>query len=220
MNLNKHIEFFNPSEVQAPIHVIGVGALGSRIAELLVRLGIPELHIWDFDTVDAHNITNQIYYDCQIGQKKTEALADILSDINPHVNVIVHEEYKEQNLNGYVFLSVDNIDLRRHIVTTNLKNPYIKAVFDMRMRLTDAQSYGADWSDEQSKQALLNSMQFTSEEAKDATPVSACGTTLSVTPTVFCITAYTISNFINFTQGKELKSVILIDAFTFNTNAF
>jgi hypothetical protein len=93
-------------------------------------------------------------------------------------------------------------------------------MFDARMRLTDAQSYGADWSEKSSKEAFINTMQFSSEEAKEATPVSACGTTLSVAPTVWTVASVTVSNFINFTLGKEIKSIILLDAFEYSINAF
>lgn len=222
MNLNKHIDFFNPGNVKAPIHIIGVGALGSRIAEILVRLGLTNIHIWDFDTVDAHNITNQLYFHPQIGMKKTEALIEILSLINPEVEKTIktHDKYEEQPLSGYVFLAVDNIDLRRTIVKNNMNNNNIQAMFDCRMRLTDAQSYGADWTKPEQREALLNTMQFTSEEAKAATPVSACGTTLSVTPTVVTVASCTVSNFINLCNKKDIKTIILLDAFEYNLNAF
>ena len=72
MNLSKSLEYFDPiNDVTAPVHVIGVGAMGSRVVELLVRLGIPKIHIWDMDIVEDKNITNQLYFTTQIGMKKT-----------------------------------------------------------------------------------------------------------------------------------------------------
>lgn len=220
MNLNKHIEFFNPANVEAPIHVIGCGAIGSYIATYLVRLGCNNIHLWDFDTVDPHNITNQMYRYNQIGKPKTDSLIEILKEISPSVNIIKHGAYEKQNVSGYIFLAVDSIDLRREITTYLKDNRYIKAVFDCRMRLTDAQSYAADWSNKESINAFLNTMQFSGEEAKEATPVSACGTALSVVSTVATITALTITNFINFINKKELQNIILVDTFDYNLNAF
>lgn len=220
MNLNKHLDFFNPALVTEPIHIIGCGALGSHIAELLVRLGCDNIHLWDFDIVEAHNITNQLFVHNQIGQEKTKALDELLHAINPTLVTKLHGKYEMQNLSGYVFIPVDSIDLRRDIVTHLLDNSYVKAIFDARMRLTDAQSYAADWSIPAHKEALLNTMQFTSEEAKEATPVSACGTALSVTPTVHTVASVTVSNFINLMLGKELMQIILLDAFSYNLNAF
>lgn len=221
MNLNKHIDFFDPSKLTKPIHIIGCGAIGSRIAELLVRLGCNNIHLWDFDTVSSHNITNQLYLQKHIGQNKVDCLADILTNINNNLKITTHNyAYEKQNITGYIFLCVDNIDLRREIATYLKDNKYVLAMFDARMRLTDAQSYAADWSKPSSITAFINTMQFSSEEAKEATPISACGTTLSVAPTVMTIASLTVSNFINFTLGKELKAIILLDAFNYNLNAF
>lgn len=220
MNLNKHIEFFNPALVTEPIHIIGCGALGSHVAELLVRLGCDNIHLWDFDMVSPHNITNQLYRYNDIGAPKVAALSEILIDINPTVKLILHDKYEMQNLSGYIFMMVDSIDLRRAIVEHLKDNKYVKALFDARMRLTDAQSYAADWTNPEDIKALLNTMQFSSEEAKASTPVSACGTTLSVTPTVKMVASVTVSNFINLILGKELMKIILLDAFSYNLNAF
>lgn len=220
MNLNKHLEFFNPGELTKALHIIGCGAVGSRIAELLVRLGVTNIHLWDMDTVTSHNITNQLYTSEHIGKPKVDSLIQLLVAINPTVDIKPHGEYKKQNVSGYVFLAVDSIDLRREFATHLQANQNILAMFDVRMRLTDAQSYAANWKDAESIKRFLATMQFTREEAAAATPVSACGTSLNVAPTVLTLASYTVSNFINFTLGKELKELILFDAFSFDTNAF
>ena len=217
MNLSKSLEYFDPiNQVDDAIHVIGVGAMGSRVAELLVRLGIRKIHIWDMDTVEDKNIANQIYLHPHIGMKKTDALELILKDINPQLQVIKHGEYKDQALAGYIFLNVDSIELRYNIVKNNLDNKLIKAMFDCRMRLEDAQSYAAKWSDEYQKKLFISSMEFTDEEAKEATPVSACGTTLSVASTVVSTAAFTVSNFINLIRCDKLVSMIFTNAFNYN----
>jgi hypothetical protein len=63
-------------------------------------------------------------------------------------------------------------------------------------------------------------MDFTSEEAKASTPLSACGTTLSVTPTVRTIVALAVSNLINFLNKKPYKTLINIDSFAMNIVCF
>lgn len=214
MNLSKSLEYFDPiNSINASINVIGVGAMGSRIAELLVRLGIPKIHIWDMDTVEDKNIANQAYLHHHIGMKKVDALEELLKDINPQVKVYKHGEYKDQALSGYIFLNVDSIELRHKIATANKDNKQIKAMFDCRMRLTDAQAYAADWTNEKQKQTFINSMEFTDDEATEATPVSACGTTLSVASTVVSTAAFTVSNFINLIRKSKCETMIFTDAF-------
>lgn len=213
MDLNKHLEFFNPIDVKAAIHVVGIGAMGSRIVELLVRLGQPDIHVWDFDTVEAKNITNQLYTHKQIGLSKQDALENLMKEINPNVNITKHGKWTKQILSGYVFLCVDSIELRHAIAIKHTNNKAVLAMFDTRMRLEDAQSYAAKWSDEKQRNTFIASMSFTDEEAVEATPVSACGTTLSVAPTVVATAAFTVSNFINLIRADEVKGMIFTDAF-------
>jgi molybdopterin/thiamine biosynthesis adenylyltransferase len=220
MDLVKHLEFFDPiNDLKGAIHIIGVGAIGSTVAEMLARTGVPRLYLYDFDEVSPHNITNQMFFADQIKKPKLEAIAETLQRINPDIELkLFPKGYIGQNLSGYVFLCVDNIDLRRKITEDNMGNENIKAMFDFRMRLTDAQHYAADWADEKLKQIFLDSMQFTSSEAKAATPTNACGSTLNIIPTVRIVVSCGIANFINFIKEKPIKKCILIDAFNFMTD--
>lgn len=223
MDLSKSYEFFQPEMCKERIHIIGCGAIGSTVAENLVRFGLTKLTLYDFDHVEAHNIANQMFRQIDIGKTKVEALAEMLCDINPDVQndiKLVTKGYVGQKLSGYVFLCVDNIDLRREIATACKDNPYVKAMFDFRMRLVDAQHYAADWKNKKMVEDFLNSMAFSHEEAKAETPVSACNITLSVVPTVRAIVAYGVSNFINFAKGGGIRKLILVDAFGYTVDAF
>ena len=220
MNLIKHREFFNPDDFNDSIHIIGCGAVGSTIAEQLTRLGIKKLHLYDFDKVNEHNITNQMFLHKHIGMSKLDALTEICRSINPEIEIQQYPKgwFKGMPLSGYVFLAVDNIDTRNEIVDDNYFNTNIKAMYDIRMRLVDAQHFAAKW-DEEGKKYLKETMNFTRKEAAAATPTSACGTTLSVTPTVRIISSYAICNFINTIQHKTIARNVLIDTFTWGITA-
>jgi tRNA A37 threonylcarbamoyladenosine dehydratase len=72
------------------IIVFGVGGVGGFAIEALVRSGIGEISIVDFDTVDLTNLNRQIIAtQNSIGKLKTSVMKDRLLSINP--NVIVHE---------------------------------------------------------------------------------------------------------------------------------
>ena len=225
MNTNKFYDFFKPEMINERIHIIGCGAVGSLLADTLARTGLTKITLYDFDTVESHNIANQIYTEKDLGKTKVEALKEHMLSINPDMEndlFIQPNGYSSQSLAGYVFLCVDSIDLRRRIVESNQYNMFIKAMFDFRMRLTDAQHFAADWSDPKAIKSMLNSMQFTSEEAKQETPVSACNLTLSVIPTVWMIVSSGAANFMNFaiSKGAEYKKIIYIDAFKHSIEAY
>lgn len=223
MDLSKSYDFFQPEKDDAKIHIVGCGSVGSTIAENLARCGVKNMVLWDFDMVEAHNIVNQMFRQQDVGKSKVEALKDILCDINPEIVDTVElkpEGWQGKLMSGYIFLCVDNIELRRQIVEKHMDSPYVKAVFDFRTLLESAQHYAADWSDYKMKQDLLKSMQFSHEEAAAETPVSACGVTLGVATTVRLVCALGVNNYINFVKGNGIKKLVIIDGFNFMLDAF
>lgn len=223
MDLSKSYDFFQPEKYNDRIHIIGCGSVGSTLAENLARCGVTKMTLWDFDRVEPHNIVNQMFRQEDVGKLKVEALYDILMDINPEVkdNIEIKPDgWQGKSLSGYIFLCVDSIELRREIVEKHMNNMAVKAVFDFRTLLESAQHYAADWSDYKMKQDLLNSMQFSHEEAAEETPVSACGITLGVATTVRLVCALGVNNYINFVKGNGIKKLILVDGFNFMLDAF
>ncbi len=223
MDLSKSYEFFQPEKDNSRVHIIGCGSVGSTVAENLVRCGVTKLTLWDFDKVEEHNIVNQMFRAADVGKRKTDALAEILTEINPEVSDSLQKKtngWCGELLSGYIFLCVDSIELRRQIVEKHMNSCFVKAVFDFRTMLESAQHYAADWSEYKMKKDLLNSMNFSHEEAAAETPVSACGVTLGVATTVRIISALGVNNYIGFVKGKGLKKLILADGFNFVLDAF
>jgi len=214
--IEKFAGFFDPSIVKDKVHIIGCGAIGSTLAIQLTRCGLTDITLWDFDIVSPHNLANQQYWNAQIGLPKTTALSDLMKAINPHIKIDVKEGYIDEQLSGYIFMAVDNIDVRKQIVKSNMYNQSVKAVFDFRMRLKDAQHYGANWNIKEDKDNLLKTMDFTQEEADAATPVNACGMTMSIIPTVETVVAVGVGNFINYLHDPAtLRKFIMVNPFDY-----
>ncbi|MDD2978370.1 MAG: sulfur carrier protein ThiS adenylyltransferase ThiF [Hespellia sp.] len=70
------------------VAIAGLGGLGSTVAVALARAGVGHLHLIDFDKVDISNLNRQQYRARDIGREKTEALTEILLDINPYLEII------------------------------------------------------------------------------------------------------------------------------------
>lgn len=216
MNLNKSRDVFDPASVKEPIHIVGCGSVGSSLAELLARFGLTKFVLWDMDKVEAKNIVNQMFTEKDVGHLKTEALLDILSEINPEIRNAARIEsngWTGQPLTGYVFLAVDNIEVRKTLVKKNMYNAMIKAMFDVRTALFDAQLYAANWKDAQGKKDFLATMNFSHDEATAEVPRSACGETLGVAPTVRAATTLTAINFQRFLTNGVIKKMILVNPY-------
>jgi molybdopterin/thiamine biosynthesis adenylyltransferase len=56
------------------VTLCGAGALGSHLADNLVRQGFRSLRVIDRDRVEEHNISTQIYHEADIGAWKAEVL--------------------------------------------------------------------------------------------------------------------------------------------------
>ena len=74
--------------VSASVAICGLGGLGSNIACSLARAGIGKLILIDFDRVDITNLHRQQYKAKQIGQFKTEALAENIKEIAPYIDLV------------------------------------------------------------------------------------------------------------------------------------
>src|SRR5207244_8310294 len=73
--------------------VIGAGGLGSPALLYLAAAGVGTLGIVEFDSVDESNLQRQIIHgQSDIGRPKAESARDSVREINPYVNVVIHNE--------------------------------------------------------------------------------------------------------------------------------
>ncbi len=82
----------------AKVLVIGAGGLGSPALMYLAAAGVGTIGIAEFDEVDESNLQRQIIHgQSDIGRPKAESARDSVSEINPLVKVIVHNERLEND---------------------------------------------------------------------------------------------------------------------------
>ena len=220
MNLAKSFEFFNPEMCDGRIHIIGCGSVGSTVAELLARFGLTNVALYDFDVVEEHNLANQMFTTKHVHKPKIDAVYERWCEINPEAAgkiKLYPDGWDGNKLSGYVFLCVDNIELRKRIVEENKYNVKIKAMFDFRTALDMSQHYAADWSKDADINALLDTMDFTHAEAEKNTPMSACKVSLCVMPTVWSVSMAGVVNFVNFIKHNKLERAMILKPFEFDT---
>jgi sulfur-carrier protein adenylyltransferase/sulfurtransferase len=77
----------------AKVLVIGAGGLGSPALLYLAAAGVGTLGIVEFDEVDESNLQRQVIHgQSDIGRPKAESARDSIREINPLVEVVVHNE--------------------------------------------------------------------------------------------------------------------------------
>jgi len=75
----------------AKVLCVGAGGLGSPALLYLAAAGVGTLGIVEFDTVDESNLQRQIIHgQSDIGRPKAESAAASVREINPYVNVVIH----------------------------------------------------------------------------------------------------------------------------------
>lgn len=69
------------------VGIAGVGGIGSNVASILVRNGVTDLKVVDFDVVEAVNLNRQLYFHDQVGNYKVDMLKENLLRIKPELDI-------------------------------------------------------------------------------------------------------------------------------------
>jgi molybdopterin/thiamine biosynthesis adenylyltransferase/rhodanese-related sulfurtransferase len=94
----------------AKVLVIGAGGLGSPALLYLAAAGVGTLGIVEFDTVDESNLQRQIIHgQSDIGKSKALSAQESIAEVNPLVNVIVHETRLDNDNVMEIFAQYDLI---------------------------------------------------------------------------------------------------------------
>ena len=121
--------------MNAKVLCVGAGGLGSPALMYLAAAGVGTLGIVEFDTVDESNLQRQIIHgQSDIGKSKAISAKEKIAEINPNVNVVVHEVRLDTDNVMDIFsqydLIVDGTDnfATRYLVNDAcvlLKKPYV-----------------------------------------------------------------------------------------------
>ena len=139
---------------RAHVIILGIGGVGSYVAEGLARAGVGALTLVDSDTVGESNLNRQLCaLHSTIGQYKSDVMARRILDIHPDCRVIsipelYNEERKERFFSqpyDYVVDAIDLVSCKLSLIQTALARgiPIISAMGTgnkldpMQFRITD-----------------------------------------------------------------------------------
>jgi adenylyltransferase/sulfurtransferase len=94
----------------AKVLVIGAGGLGSPALLYLAAAGVGTIGIAEFDEVDESNLQRQVIHgQSDVGKSKALSAKESIAEVNPLVNVVLHEERLDNDNVKQVFEGYDLI---------------------------------------------------------------------------------------------------------------
>jgi hypothetical protein len=181
INASRHQSIFDPVAFdRTRVDVIGCGAIGSRVAWGLLKLGVSNLHVWDFDLVESHNVANQIFGNDDVGMPKAEALKK-MAESKLQVSPTVHLTKVEggERLGRIVMVLTDTMSSRAAIWKSSIRlKPGVTAMIEARMGVEQGRVYAVQPCDSSGIKEYEGTL-YSDEQAQ----TSACGSPISVGPT-------------------------------------
>lgn len=112
---NRQMDIVDVDKLSIPIHVIGVGGIGSWTTMLLAKMGCSNITVYDFDEVEDHNVASQFYKSNQLGFLKTESLRSNVIE-QTDITIKIGDVEKEKDISeGIVIIAVDSMKMRREL---------------------------------------------------------------------------------------------------------
>jgi len=94
----------------AKVLAVGAGGLGAPTLMYLAAAGVGTLGIVDFDVVDESNLQRQVIHgQSDIGRPKAESARDSVREINPLIDVVLHQERLDASNVMEIFAGYDLI---------------------------------------------------------------------------------------------------------------
>lgn len=119
---------------KAHVLIVGLGGVGAYAAESICRAGVGKMTIVDGDVVNPSNLNRQlIALNSSLGSSKAEILETRLKDINPDIQLIVHNSFikEDETLSllqaepyNYVVDAIDTLSPKVNLIYNALQLGY------------------------------------------------------------------------------------------------
>lgn len=183
--------------------VIGAGATGSAIVNLLAKSGFEDIEVWDFDKVESHNISNQQYGIHHVGMPKVEALAEVVErDTGIKINPVNRRFSRGMKLQGdCLFNLVDSIPARQNIAKAALKGGF-KIMIETRLGVRHGQVFTVPCEED-----ALSWWESTLPPKDAEVEVSPCGTPMTILASVQMLASLAWWTLINIESDKPVPAM-------------
>lgn len=113
------------------VAIYGLGGVGAAAAVDLLRTGVGNLHVLDFDIISVSNLNRLVFgFRNNLGQNKTDVLKEIAGLINPEADIISSELFMK-GINTS-FCIPEDVDF--HIDAIDSLNPKVNLISTLRKK--------------------------------------------------------------------------------------
>lgn len=134
--------------IDQQVVIVGVGAIGSQLAEQLAKMGVRRFILLDPDCVSPENLSVQGFYEDELYAAKVHAVFDRIKRINSQTEVTCRvgpwTSDKSEELvpaDSVIFSCVDSMNVRRRLYETEFGRRRQLAFFDGRMAAENLEVY-------------------------------------------------------------------------------
>jgi hypothetical protein len=156
----RQIDIADPAKFKdKSITVIGAGGIGAATVIALAKTGFENITVYDFDTIEEHNIPNQLLpmliaanewsgEENWLGRPKVNALHELVYELTGVQIIPVPSRYTNQPLGEIVISAVDSLEARRQIWDQMATSMDTLFYLDGRMAITSMDLYAIDMLNE------------------------------------------------------------------------
>lgn len=198
----------DPSKHRILITSIGCGGIGGPTALLLSKAGAESITLIDPDSVELHNIPNQMFRKADVDRPKVDALSDLLTDQGYAKVYPIENKFENvpNQLSNIIVSGLDSMGARQELWKL-IKSPAIKQrvtlLLDGRIGGNDIVLLTIDPSNEQQVKMYEKDFLFSDEEGVEAPCTDRGRIDLG-----FAVGAEVITNLILHFKGEEVPAVV------------
>lgn len=203
----RQLSILNPEKhCDTLIAIVGCGAIGSCTAVCLAKLGFRNFNLYDFDKIEAHNLSNQFFMNSQLGKLKTSAVTELITafgDEDCGVTECGKVDSKTVLFEPIVIVCTDSMKTRKLVYKkAQLSTDYL---IDARMGGQMFRVYTVDMNDAASRKLYEKTLY------SDSKAVELPCTERSIIFNLFGVASIIASNMTRLVTKKEYKKEILFD---------
>ena len=190
------------------VHIVGLGGIGSWVALFLMHKGVPVIHAYDDDVVEASNLGHQLWRPSDATRRlpKVVALSEYAEREELETKIVPHQvrvtESSWQNFSGIVISGPDSMASRKAIWSHVAFNSDVDLYVDGRIGGEAFQAYTLNPSDPQQVERYMSSLY--SDEMADQDP---CATRQDF-ESALALGSHITHNLTLFVQGRPLSEIL------------